>query len=386
MTPITGAVHRKLDASAIRLLAECKGPCVTMLIPEHHPGAQAVSRKTLVRGLIQSAARQLTEGQAVEGKFKAHAGDLLEPIEAIARDEETVAGGGGFAIFRSPRFLEVFDLPDWRTEKLAVASHLDLAPLAGRAFVPQDFFILGISRKRLRLFRYRSGICEEVPLPAKVPASVESAGAFDAPDHDLENRHAAGPSTGTMKGVLFGTGSGRETAVEYLYNFCGLVDQGLKETLAGGPLLLAGVHEEIAAYRRAAKYPQILESEISGNIEFSPVGEIAQHAAAAARDHYLRAGQRVLAEAREMPDRGRVMDDPHEVLRAAAAGRVHRICVREGTEIRGRMEPELDSVHAATEDLVNAAVVETLRNSGEVFMLPADLMPAAHPLVAILRY
>jgi hypothetical protein len=381
MIPITGTIHRKLDAIAIKLLAECKGPCVTMLIPEHHPGARAGSRRTVVRDLIQSAA-----GQMAEGNFQAHVGDLLAPIEAVARDEATVAGGSGFAIFRSPRFLEVFDLPDWRTEKLSVASHLLLAPLAARAWVPQEFFILGISRKRLRLFRYRNGICEEAPLPPKVPASVEAAGAFDPPDHDLENRHSAGPSTGTMKGVLFGTGSGRETAVEYLYNFCGIVDRALKETLAGAPLLLAGVHEEVAAYRRAAKYPHILESEIAGNIEFLPVEQIARHAADAARDHYLRAGQRVLAETREMPDRTRVLNDPHEVLRAAAAGRVHRLCVREGTEVRGRMEPELDTVHAATEDLVNAAVVETLRHGGEVFMLPPDFMEAAHPLAAILRY
>ena len=38
------------------------------------------------------------------------------------------------------------------------------------------------------------------------------------------------------------------------------------------------------------------------------------------------------------------------------------------------------------EDLVNAAVVETLRAGGEVFMLPQDKMQAAHPLAAILRY
>jgi len=349
-----------------------------MLIPAHHPGAQAGSRKTLVRDLMERAAHRLPEGKQTR--------ELLEPLELIAKDEETVAGGSGFAIFRSPRFLEIFDVPDCKAEMLAVASHLELAPLVERAFVPQEFFILGISRKRLGLFRYRNGRCESVPLPANVPASVEAAGAFDPPDHDLENRHAAGPSIGSMKGVHFGTGSGRETAVEYLTNFCGIVDQGLKELLAGAPLLLGGVHEEIAAYRRAAKYPHILESEISGNLEFLPLEQIAQQAAAAARDHSLRAGQRVLAEAREMSDRSRTLNDPHEVLRAAAAGRVHRLCVREGTEVRGRMEPELDTVHAATEDLINAAVVETLRHSGEVFMLPPDLMEAAHPLAAILRY
>jgi len=357
-----------------------------MLIPEHHPGAQAGSRKTLVRDLVQRAARQLAEG-----KLKAHAGHLLASMETIAEEEETEAGGPGFAIFCSPRILEVFDLPSWtsrsqQAEKLTIASHFDLSPLVECAFVPQEFFILGISRKHLRLFRYTNGICVEVPLPPRVPVSVEVAGAFDQPDHDLENRSSSGTSNGSMRAVHFGTLSDREAAGEYLYHFLGLVDRGLKETLAGAPLLLAGVHEEVAAYRRAAKYANILESEIHGNIEFLAVEQIAQHAADAAREHYRRAGQRVLAEYREMPDRNRAMDDLQDVLRAAAAGRVHRLCLREGFEIHGRMVPELDSAHAATEDLVNAAVVETLRHGGEVFMLPKDQMPANHPLAAILRY
>jgi len=390
MTPITGTVHRRLDAGALRLLADCKGPCVTMLIPEHHPGAQAGSRKTLVRDLIQRAARQLAEG-----KLKTYASHLLASMEAIAEEGETEAGGPGFAIFCSPRVLEVFDLPCGTkksqhtgkpAEKLTIASHFDLSPLVERAFVPQEFFILGISRKHLRLFRYGNGICQEVPLPPKVPVSVEVAGAFDQPDHDLENRSSSGTSNGSMRAVHFGTLSDREAAGEYLYHFFGIVDQGLKETLAGGPLLLAGVHEEVAAYRRAAKYPHILESEIHGNIEFLPVEEIAQHAVDAAREHYRRAGRRVLAEYREMADRSRAMDDLNDVLRAAAAGRVHRLCAREGIEIHGCMVPELDSAHAVTEDLLNAAVVETLRHGGEVFMLPKDQIPASHPAAAILRY
>jgi len=50
------------------------------------------------------------------------------------------------------------------------------------------------------------------------------------------------------------------------------------------------------------------------------------------------------------------------------------------------MLPELDSAHAVTEDLVNAAVVETLHHGGDVFMLPKDHLPASHPAAAILRY
>jgi len=74
------------------------------------------------------------------------------------------------------------------------------------------------------------------------------------------------------------------------------------------------------------------------------------------------------------------------VLRAAAQGRVHQLCARAETPLTGPMEPDLDRVHAEAEDLVNAAIVETLRTGGEVFMLPQKSLNATQPLAAILRY
>jgi hypothetical protein len=377
MTPTIGTVHRTLDPAALKELAAHKGPCLTMFIPDRHPGAQAGSRTALIRDMIHR----------VEPQLKARAASLLSPLATMADTEEIAAGGPGFAIFRSPHHLEVFHLPGTTTGTLAVASHFTLLPLLERVYAPQQFYILGLSRKHLRLLRYNAGVCEEVPMPPQVPENVEAAAGLDAPDHDLENRSTAGIATGSMKAVHFGTTTDREAAGEYLYHFLGMIAQGLNDTLNGAPLLLAGVHEEAAAYRRASRYPNILEAELHGNIEFLSLGEIARAAAEAAREHYLRAGQKVLAELREMPDRSRTLvGNPHRVLRAAAAGRVHRLCVREATAIHGPMEKELDTVHIATEDLLNAAAVETIRHGGEVFVLPSDRMPASNPVAAILRY
>jgi hypothetical protein len=41
MTPMSGTVHRRLDTAAIKLLAECEGPCVIVLIPAHQPAQKA---------------------------------------------------------------------------------------------------------------------------------------------------------------------------------------------------------------------------------------------------------------------------------------------------------------------------------------------------------
>jgi hypothetical protein len=346
------------------------------VVPAHHPGAQEGSRKALVHGLVRTAAEQMNRGK-LAGKAAA---DLLAPLEEIAQEAGVEAGGAGFAIFRSPEFTARYYLPDTDgnnpPEKLVIGDYFYVAPFVADAFALHDFFVLGLSTKQLRFFRYGNGECHELPLPAAVPASLDTAGGFDKPDHDLETRSASGKSTGAMGGVRSGTLSDREKFPEYLHHFFEIVDRGLKPALDGKPLLLMGVHEEVVAYRRTAKHAHILTTDCLGSIDFLTVPDIAARATKACRAHHQLIAERVLADYQEMPDRGRTLADVPAVVRAAGEGRVHRLCVRAGTEVPG---PD-------GEELVNTAVVKALSAGGEVFVLPKNKMPPALPLAAILRY
>ena len=360
-----------LDATAMKFLAGCRGPCITIVIPPHHPGSQEGSRRALTHSLVRTASDQMARG-----KLAGQSEELLAPLEDIARESDVEAGGAGFVIFRSPERTARYYLPAVPVERLVIAEHFYLAPFVADAFAPHECFLLELSTKHLGLFRYVNGECQELPLPAGMPASLDAAGGFDKPDHRLENRSAAGPSTGAMHGVHVGTLSDREAFPEYLHHFFEIVDRGLKPALNGKPLLLLGVHEEIAAYRRVAKYPHIFTTDCLCNAEFLTLPDIAACAGEACRKEYQLVGERVLAAYLEMSDRRRTLADVPAALLAAAAGRVHQLCVGSGAEFAG----------PGGEDQINAAVVETLRNGGEVVMLPQDKMPPALLLAAILRY
>jgi hypothetical protein len=377
-TPIR--INGVLDESALKLLSARPGPCITIQVPDFHPGARDGARRTLLRDLVNSARAQIGAAKV------AGAAGLLDPLENIAHEEANEAGGPAFAIFRSPHFLARYAVPSGIAGQAAVASHFNVTPFLAAALAPQELFVLGLSRKRLRLFEYKHGECRELELPHGVPASLEDAGGFDQPDHDLENRSSAGTFTGVMGAVRFGTLSDREAAPEYFHHYVRLIDEGLKPTLGAKPVLLAGVREQTSAYRRFAQFSNFLDPEITGTVEFLTAAEIANQAATAAAAYHTRLGERVLAAYREMGDRRRTLGDVREVLRAAIQGRVHQLCVRAQTAFAGAMEPEVDSVHVAEEDLINAAAVETLKAGGEVFVLPQQAMPAAAPLVAILRH
>jgi hypothetical protein len=305
--------------------------------------------------------------------------ELIAPLETLARDPEVAAGGAGFAIFQSPEGGVFYRTPG-HTEKLVFSSHPFLTPFFAEASLPNDLFVLGLGTKHLRLFHYAQGACMELDLPEGVPASLEEADKRS--DLNLENRSSIGSNAGSMHSMRFGTMSDRESAGDHLRHFFGLVDHGLKPLLAGKPLLLMGVHEEIHAYERAAKYSHLLGSGIDGSPEVLSVAQVAVLAGEAAKADYQRHADAVLAEFREMKERVRTLKDPLAILRAAAQGRVHRLCVRKDTQ------SFVSAAEAGVpkQDLVNAAAVETLRTGGEVFELGQDRMAEAEPLAAILRY
>jgi len=202
-----------------------------------------------------------------------------------------------------------------------------------KAFALHDFFVLGLSMKHLRVFRYVSGGCQELPLPAAVPVSLDAAGAFDKPHPQLENRSASGPSNGALRGVHVGTLSDREAFPEYVHHFFGIVDRGLKPMLNGKPLLLMGVHEEVAAYRRVAKYPHIFTTDCLGNTEFLTGPDIAARAAEACRKEYQLVAERGLTQYLEMSDRRRTLADVPTVLLGRCRQSASTVCAH-GDRVR----------------------------------------------------
>src|SRR5260370_10011597 len=146
------------------------------------------------RGLVPSLFRDAGE-QKMQGALAARAAELLAPLEEIAQEAGVEAAGAGFAIFLSPEVTARYYLPnrplEKSAEKIVIGDHFYLVPFVADAFSLHEFFVLGLSKKHVRLFWYRDGECKEQPLPAAVPTSLEPAGGFDQPDHLLEHRPPA---------------------------------------------------------------------------------------------------------------------------------------------------------------------------------------------------
>jgi len=366
-----------ITIKGLATIAQQPGPCLTLLVPGHHPGAPEGSQKTQLRTLVKNAQQQAA------GVPAAWPTGFESPVEEIA-NSLAEAGGPGFAVYRTADSVASVSF-EGCPAKSVLASHPFVMPLLESAFSAQELCVLGLSANHLRLFEYSDGTCRPLAVPAGIPQNLAAAGHAHHGSQG-ENATPSGINAGNLGGIRFGTGGDRENARDAMEHFCVAIDRGLRSLLDGRPLLLMGVKQEIAAYRRVSHYDSILQAEVDGNVETFTPARIAALAQQAALAEYRRQGLLVRNEILEMRDRARTAQDVHEALKAAVEGRVHKLCVRGGTEVIGPLEPALNPAGLPVGDLINAAVVETLRHGGEVYVLPPEQLAITESASAILRY
>ena len=383
MTSTENQAIRFIDGFVLRSVCRRTGPFITLYLPPHCPGILEPSAHASLKAMVQKITTDL-RGRKDTGL----AAELVGPLENLLNEDQKYDSPTGAVIFADPGAIQVLQLPNPAPPRAVLANHPYVTPVLPHIVPDHECYVLLVSKKGLRLGQWTSGACKEVALPSSVPQSLAEAGQFDQPDHNLEGRSTAGTSQGAISRVRFGTSADRERADSYLHNYFRLVDRELSPILGGASLVLIGVAEDIAAYRRSAQYPRLLEARNTGvgYLKWSEIGEMVQSALAKASN--LEA-ENALMEVREGVRRDRVATEVGEILAAAHMGRVHHLILARDAECQGlldlRYAPSVGRV-AASQDLLNAAVVETIGTGGSVYVADPEKMRGVGPMVATLRY
>jgi len=369
-----------LRTEALGELLRSPGPCVTMLLPPYRPG-DGTSAATLMKSNIQAAMQQLAE----MGFPRTASTNLLEPLENLS-----LAAGSHWsrAIFCSPTVLQQFFSTQPLTPALSVGGCFAIKTLLVELDRPSVFYVLSISRSGVALLRCAGLKAEPAMLPAGVPVTLAETMALEPPDHTLENRSSVGSSTGTMRSMRFGTGTGREREHAHLADFYKLVDRGIQPLLAPHqiPLVLAGVDEDTALYRASSSYAQLLREPISGSFDLEgDQEEILRHAYGILRQCTLRRHAAALKAAKERITPARFSQDLDVIAKAAFEGRVSELYLNESTE-------KIDLIERGAyrswgkEDLLNLAAVQSMVHHGKAFALPTEMMPGRAIAAAVMRF
>ncbi len=379
------ATPELIRAGGLREILRAAGPCVTVLLPPFRPGEQAGSQAASLRSMIPEASKQLTD----RGYAKSSTSALLAPLERLV-DDPALASGSHWsrAVFCSPSVFEIVELTQPFDASVTVSGSFAIRKMAAELSRPPAFYILALSRNEVELLRCAGLHAEKVKLPPGVPGTLDEALAFDAPDHSLENRSAAGPATGDMRGVRFGTGSARERLRTHLGDFYRAVDRGVQEVVRQPdiPLVLAGVEEDVAVYRSVSTSQNLLPKGIIGSPALDrEMEEILRRAYDVLRAEEIERQASAMLEARERTAPSRFSTELAPVLRAAFEGRVHQLYLNAGVS---RIEVYERGTYRSwgPEDLLNLAAVQTMVHHGKVCELPGRMMPDGTEAAALMRF
>ena len=370
----------------LRVLAAAKSPCITV--------AFAVPDPLQTRTRLKNAVDSVEKGLKDTGIGDASAAFLTAPIRALAADiEEREEWSKSIVIFRSPDIFRYFAMRDLEHEFITVGERFQLRPLLGLLSRHQQFYLLALSLKHVRLFHCTHHSGEELDWRGLAPQSLQVRMNARQPDHVLDNRAAGGPSVGSMKGVVFGTDTDRERQDEYVMHFFNQVDKALEKILVDKsiPLILAGVELEIALYRRVNTYPQLMDREIHGSPDGLPARELRERALKTVKEVFSAPLRKALDWFEQYRGTSRVASKLDEILKAASEGRVSDLILREDAAYLGIWDACAQTIlaprdHSGQEDLLNRAALETVIRKGQAFAVKASEMPNRMDAFAVLRF
>jgi hypothetical protein len=386
MTPLEITVPKVVSFDDLRRLALASEPALTVSI--------AIREPTQIQQHLKNALRGLEEHLKSAGIDSGTASALLEPIHALTNAIESEGDWGlGMLIFRSTDVFRYFPVREPSKEFVTVGRRFQIRPLLHQISHEQRFYLLALSQKHVRLFHCTTQRAEEVQLPPKTPRNLEEFLHNRIPDHVLDNRSSGGPSTGSMKGVVFGTSSDRERQDEYLHHFYKEIDKGIHPLLRTetAPLILAGVEYEIPLYRNVNTYPRLLDDAVHGSPDGLTPHDLHARALKIVRKTFSPAVEKARSEVEEYRGTRLASTDPDEILKRAHEGRISNLLIREDAVFNGVWDEATQQAQTAgraseEEDLLNLAALVTAQNRGQVFGLEAKEMPGGLDAAAILRF
>jgi hypothetical protein len=369
------------------LLEHRAEPCISLYAPMQRAGKETRQNSIRIKNLLRRTTEQLAEQGLTEDAIAG----LLEPIHNDIADAPFLQQQNeGLAIFRSADFFAFYRVPLDFDEAVIINHRFHIKPLLPMFTSNGRFYVLALSQNNLRLFCGSRSSLVELALPADMPTSMEAVTQYDDPEKSLQ--YHTGEGTSLAAPVYHGQADA-DNRVNLLRYFLE-VDRGITQVLHGesAPLVLAGVDYLLPLYHDRNNYPNLLETGVTGNPETLRPDELQPQAWQIVSDYFENARQAALERYGNGLSSDLVSDDLRAIVPAAHYGRVDTLFVADRAEQWGQFNPADGSVtlHETAQpgdtDLLDAAVAQTLLNSGTVYELASADMPNHSLIAAIFRY
>jgi hypothetical protein len=382
-------VTRSLPVTDLKDLANAAAPCITVYLPlEPAPNTSRMDYMRL-KGAVRQADQKLQ--QAFPDLPKEKCRELVDSLREIEADADQWGGNGGsLVVLRSPGVFRAFEVKQELDETVAVGDYFQIfSILPALQVADQQFYLLALSKKHVRLLRCTRTSAEEVSFPPGTPTNVEEWLATYLPSSAPDNSDRQNPEPGAGRGS-FTSVTDRDGADLHLANFFRVIDRAVFDLLRGQrvPLVTCGVEYERTMYKDVNSYEHLMDEGVQGSPNSLRGGEMHEQALQVVQDHFAQPARKALAMWDKVGGSERAVTSFPDIVKASFAARIAHLFAADGAHTMGvfdRNSLEM-KVQGRHEDLVNAAALQTIAYGGDVFIVKPEEVPGGGQMAAILRF
>ena len=374
------------------LMARSAPHCVSLFLPTHRSGRETGQDPLRLKNLLGRAEEELR----ALGLRGPDAGALLGPGRALLQDQAFwQQRQEGLALFFAPGWWRALSTPVVLGESLMVSGRFHVRPLLPALWPDLRFHVLALSRSGARLLTATRFTVAETELH-DLPAGMDALLAAVESERQLQAHVAARRGSSRAGGAVafHGHGLGRDASDERLLEYFRAVDRSVAAAVRAddAPLVLAAVEHFLPLYREVSAVATVIDAAVPGSPDELADAELHERAWALVAPLAERQTEERLARYAEHAAKGGAAHSIQGVLSGAQAARVETLFVPSDHAVWGRFDAAggRARIHASRrrgdEDLLDRAVVETMRTGGTVVPLAQERLPGGGPLAAIMRY
>lgn len=361
--------------------------CVSIFLDTHKKGEAVNNDQDPVnfKNTLQDADKLLKEKGADVTVIER----MLTPGYKLLQDEMFWKEmSDGFGVFISEERFQFIKMNCKPGRKVVLDKTFYMIPLLPTIMNQKDFFLLSLSKRQSKLYKGNAFGLDYVEI-ANMPDGIDQI----ISDRGVSTTFRNGNGEGNA-GALHGISDGSENDKVYLKKYLQKVDDAVwKQVLSTqkAPLVLCGVEYVCALYKEVSQYNYIMEEVITGNHDFESAEELFPEVEKIVQPYLKKDADKALEKYGNLSATEKTSDNPEEVISASYYGKIEHLFVRKDAEMWGSFDEMqnklaiLEKENEEAENLIDNAVVNTIMNGGDVYILE-ESMPDNVELAAVFRY
>lgn len=353
-----------------------KYPCTSIYIPTHRAGHNQEDQLRY-KNALNEAARQLDAHDLDQREIQ----KWFEPARTLQEDSEFwLHQSDGLAVFIGVDQFKYFQVPIDFNPFIWVGPDFFLRPLLPLFSTDRLFYLLALSKNKVRFFECTRWSITPMKIEDVVPASIKALPTF------MSERESGQMHSGQGSGqppIYHGHNENNASEKELIKDYVRTIEEGLREALGEhpSPLLLAGVDYLTNAYRQESGNEDLLPSTVSGNTDDDDPALLHEKAVWELGDFFIEDRQAYARQFEAYLAEGRASAAITDIVPAAVSGRVAALFCHNETRTWGAFEPKSHQASLHEEqskdsiELLNFAAINAFLQGAEIFNVDRENMP-----------